>query len=110
MLLSRGTVWASWALEHKLSGCGAWVQVLRGMWDFPGSGMEAMSPVLAGKFLSTLPLGKLEQFFFNGHGFSGSAAGVGHGGKGLFLFYNFWFFIWEDLIGWVTCQLVAGIT
>ena len=48
--------------------------------------------------------------FFNGHGSSGSAAGVGHDGKGLFLFYNFCFFIGEDLMGWVTCQLVAGIT
>lgn len=26
-----------------------------------------------------------------------SAAEVGHDGKGLFLFYSFYFFIWEDL-------------
>ena len=80
------------------------------MWDLPGSGMEPVSPALAGKFLSTVPPGKLQQFFFNGHGSSGSAAGVGHDGKGLFLFYDFCFFIGEDLMGWVTCQLVAGIT
>ena len=49
--------------EHRLSRCGAWAQLLRGMWDLPGSGMEPVSPALAGKFLSTVPPGKLQQFF-----------------------------------------------
>ena len=28
------------ALELRLSGCGAWAQLLSGMWDRPGSGIE----------------------------------------------------------------------
>ena len=30
------------------------------MWDFPGSGMEPVSPVLAGGFFTTEPSGKPE--------------------------------------------------
>ena len=40
----------SWALEHKHSN--------RGMWDLPRSGIEPVSPVLAGRFFTTEPLGK----------------------------------------------------
>lgn len=43
------------------------------------------------QILSTVPPGKLQHFFLNGHGFSGSAAEVGHDGKGLFLFYSLFF-------------------
>ena len=32
--------------------------MLCSMWDLPGPGMEPMSPALAGRFLSTAPLGK----------------------------------------------------
>ena len=45
------------ALEHRLSSCGAWAQLLRGMWDLPGPGIEPMSPALAGGFLTTAPPG-----------------------------------------------------
>ena len=36
-----------------------------GMWDLPGSGIEPVSPALAGGFLSTVPPGKsLRRFSF----------------------------------------------
>ena len=46
------------ALEHRLSSCGAWAQLLRGMWDLPGPGLKPVSPALAGGFLTTAPPGK----------------------------------------------------
>ena len=33
------------------------------MWDLPGPGLEPMSPALAGRFLTTVPPGKLRQIF-----------------------------------------------
>ena len=48
----------SWALEHRRSSCGARAQLLRGMWDPPGPGLEPVSPALAGRFLTTVPPGK----------------------------------------------------
>ena len=59
----------SWALEHRLSSCGTWAQLLCGMWDLPGPGIEPVSPALAGGFLTTVPPGKppvlfqIEKFF-----------------------------------------------
>ena len=41
-----------WALERRLSSCGAWASLLRGMWDLPGPGLEPMSPALSGGFLT----------------------------------------------------------
>ena len=38
--------------------CGAWAQLLHGMWDLPGPGLEPVSPALAGRFLTTAPPGK----------------------------------------------------
>ena len=46
------------ALEHRLSSCGAQAQLLRGMWDLPGPGLELVCPALAGRFLTTAPPGK----------------------------------------------------
>ena len=46
------------APELRLSSCGAWAQLLRGMWDLPGPGIEPMSLALAGGFLTTAPPGK----------------------------------------------------
>ena len=40
----------SQALEHRLNSCGAWAYLLRGMWDCPRSGIEPVSPALAGRF------------------------------------------------------------
>ena len=36
------------APECRLSSCGARAQLLRGMWDLPGRGLEPVSPALAG--------------------------------------------------------------
>ena len=48
----------SWALERRLSSCGARALLLRGMWDLPRPGLEPVSPALAGGFLTTVPQGK----------------------------------------------------
>ena len=48
----------SQALECRLNCCGAWVQLLRGMWDLPRPVFKPMSPALAGGFLTTAPPGK----------------------------------------------------
>ena len=57
------TIVASLVAEHRLqtrrlSSCGARAQLLRGMWDLPGSGLEPVSPALAGRFSTTVPPGK----------------------------------------------------
>ena len=46
------------ALERRFSSCGTRAQLLRGMWDRPGPGIEPMSPALASGFLTTAPPGK----------------------------------------------------
>ena len=43
---------------HRLSNCDSRAQLLRGMWDIPGPGLEPVSPALAGGFLTTAPPGK----------------------------------------------------
>ena len=43
---------------HRLSSCGSRAQLLRGMWDLPRPGLEAVSPALAGRFSTTAPPGK----------------------------------------------------
>ena len=43
---------------HRLSNCGSRAQLLRGMWDLLGPGLEPVSPALAGGFLTTAPPGK----------------------------------------------------
>ena len=52
------------ALEHRLSSCGVHAQLLRGMWDLPGSGLETMSPALADGFPTTAPPGKSRYLTF----------------------------------------------
>ena len=64
------TVAASLVAEHKLqtcklSSCGTWAQLLRGMWDLPRPGLEPVSPALAGRFSTTLPPGKPSQVVLN---------------------------------------------
>ena len=49
---------ASAVVAHGPSSCGEWAQLLRGMWDLPGPGLEPVSPALAGGFLTTAPPGK----------------------------------------------------
>ena len=43
---------------HRLSNCGSWAQLLRGMWDPPRPGLEPVSSALAGRFSTTAPPGK----------------------------------------------------
>ena len=50
---------------HRLSSCGSWAQLLRGMWDPPGPGLEPVSPALAGRLSTTAPPGKPQNQFFN---------------------------------------------
>ena len=45
----------SWASERRLSSCGTRAQLLCGMWDLPGPGLEPVSPALAGGLLTTVP-------------------------------------------------------
>ena len=57
------TVAASPVAEHRLqtrrlSSCGSRAQLLHGMWDPPGPGLEPVSPALAGIFSTTAPPGK----------------------------------------------------
>ena len=48
---------------RRLSSCGSRAQLLRGMWDLPGPGLEPVSPALAGRFSTTAPPGKPCPFF-----------------------------------------------
>ena len=62
------TIAASLVAEHRLqtcrlSSCGAWAQLLRGMWDPPRPGLEPVSPPLAGRFSTTAPPGKPPRTF-----------------------------------------------
>ena len=41
----------AWALESRLSSCGARAQLLRGKCNLPGPQMEPASPALSGRFL-----------------------------------------------------------
>ena len=52
---------------HRLSSCGSRAQLLRGMWDPPGPGLEPMSPALAGRFSTTAPPGKPSLQIFKLH-------------------------------------------
>ena len=47
------------------SSCGSRAQLLRGMWDLPGPGLEPVSLALAGRFLTTAPAGKPNEMFKN---------------------------------------------
>ena len=55
---------ASLVAERRLSSCGAWALLLRGMWDLPGAGIKPVSPELAGRFLTTVPPGKSPFYSF----------------------------------------------
>ena len=57
------TIAASLVAEHRLqtrrlSSGGSRAQLLCGLWDLPGPGLEPVSPALAGGFLTTAPPGK----------------------------------------------------
>ena len=42
------------------SSCGAWAQLLCGLWNLPRPGTEPVSPALSGRFLSIVPPGKMQ--------------------------------------------------
>ena len=48
---------SSQALEHRLNSCGSWTQLLCDMQGLPRSGIEPVSPTLAGRFYITKPPG-----------------------------------------------------
>ena len=63
------TIAASLVAEHRLqtrrlSNCGSRAQLLCGMWDLPRSGLEPVSPALAGRFSTTAPPGKPQHNFY----------------------------------------------
>ena len=73
------TIAASLVAEHRLqtrrlSNCGSRAQLLRGMWDLPGPGLEPWSPALAGRFSTAAPPGKPYPLMFNKY-WSGSVLG-----------------------------------
>ena len=47
-----------------LSSCRVRASLLQGMWDLPGSGIEPMSPALAGGFFTTELPGKTHPGLF----------------------------------------------
>ena len=51
-------LWSTGCRHVDFSSCGPQAQVFYGMLDLPGPGVEPMSLVLAGGFLSTVPPGK----------------------------------------------------
>ena len=62
------TIAASLVAEHRpqtrrLSNCGSRAQLLHGMWDLPGPGLEPVCPALAGRFSITAPPGKPHDSF-----------------------------------------------
>ena len=64
------TIAASLVAEHRLqtrrlSNCGSRPQLLRGMWDPPGPGLEPVSPALAGRLSTTAPPGKPPVYSLN---------------------------------------------
>ena len=66
------TVAASPVAEHRLqtrrlSSCGSRAQLLCGMWDLHGPGLEPVSPALAGGFSTTAPPGKSPSLSFITH-------------------------------------------
>ena len=50
---------------RRLSSCGSWAQLLRGMWDLPRPGLEPVSPALVGRFSTTAPSGKPDTLILN---------------------------------------------
>ena len=53
-----------WAVECRLSSCGARAQFLCGMWDLPRPRIEPVSPALTSRFLTIAPPGKPQTYIF----------------------------------------------
>ena len=52
-------------LEHRFSSSGIWVQLLCGLWNLSISGIEPLSPVLTGRFLTSEQPGGSSNTFLN---------------------------------------------
>ena len=63
--------WEHRLQTRRLSSCGSWAQLLHGMWDLPGPGLEPASPALAGRFSTTVPPGKPIFYILNKSSISG---------------------------------------
>ena len=57
LIIAASLVAEHWLQMRRLSNCGSQAELLRGMWDLPGPGLEPMSPALAGRFSTTAPPG-----------------------------------------------------
>ena len=62
------TIVASLVAEHRLqmrrlSSCGSRAKLLCGMWDPPRPGLESVCPALAGRFSTSAPPGKPQNYF-----------------------------------------------
>ena len=55
----------SQALEHRLNSCDTWTQLLHGMWDLTGSGIEPTSLVLANGFFITEPPSEVKDTLYH---------------------------------------------
>ena len=69
------------ALQHGLMGCGVQTWLPCCLWDLPGSGIETVSPALAGGFFTTEPPGKPSSVILNiqrnlRKGTAGGVAGI----------------------------------
>ena len=53
------------ALEHRFSSCGARAQLLRGMWDLPGTGLEPGSPCIGRQILNHCATREARSFSLN---------------------------------------------
>ena len=53
----------AWTLEHRLKYCGAWAQLLLGMWNHPRPVIKPVFPALTGRFLPTAISGKSPKSF-----------------------------------------------
>ena len=60
--LSRPLIAEHRLQTRRLSSRGSRAQLLRGMWDLPRPGLEPVSPALAGRFSTTAPPGKPNNF------------------------------------------------
>ena len=98
------TITASLVAEHRLqtrrlSNCGSRAQLLRGMWDPPGPGLEPVSPALAGRLSTTVPPGKPSWVIFEimiVHLFQGQIV-CSNSPATTRLFFFFPFFYFENL-------------
>ena len=64
---TRVTSCDSQALQHRLNNCGLRAELLQGMWDLSGPGMEPVSPALLGRFLPLSHQGSPDnRFCFSG--------------------------------------------